>query len=131
MLLEIFKTPQGASPPWVRDAWINVQFQPLEAHPITVQTRSAGTEGNAFQQILAAAQGKPDIVEKRGYPANARDLLGLLALHREDAARWYIKNAPQMLDPKQVFIFEEACCRPCAGVTFPFQPEPDPARDNR
>lgn len=115
MLMEIIKAPQGTSPDWVRHGWVGVQFEALQPHPVTVQTRAAGTDGNAFKQILAAAQGKPDIVEKRGYPANARDLLGLLALQSEQAAKWYIDNAPQMLDPKQVFILDEDCCTPLSG----------------
>ena len=131
MLLEIVRTPEGASPAWVRDAWLGVQFQPLKDHPVTLQTRSAGSTGGPLAQIIAATRGTPEIVERRGYPANARDLLGLLALHRQDAAEWYIDNAPQMLNPDQVFILEEACCRPVAEVSFPFAREPDPARDNR
>ncbi|WP_299883136.1 hypothetical protein [uncultured Sulfitobacter sp.] len=110
MLFEIISTPHGSSPTWVRDGWVGIQFQPLDSHPVTVQTRAAGTSGGVLAQIMAAAQGKPEIEERRGYPANARDLLGLLALHNEESAKWYIDNAPQMLDPQQVFILDEACC---------------------
>lgn len=117
MLFEIIRTPQGTSPNWVRDAWIGVQFQALEAHPVTVQTRAAGANAGAIAQIIAAAQGKPDIIEKRGYPANARDLLGLLSLHSAEAARWYVDHAPQMLDPSQVFILDEDCCQPIADLS--------------
>jgi hypothetical protein len=130
MLFEIIRTPQGTSPAWVRDAWIGVQFQAQQAEPVTVQTRAAGTSGGAFAQIVAAAQGKPEIVEKRGYPANARDLLGLLALHRPEAAQWYIDNAPQMLDPKQVFILDADCCNPISELrTYPDRGPDDPYWD--
>jgi hypothetical protein len=37
-------------------------------------------------------------------------VLGLLALHNAEAARWYIDNAPQMLNPDQVFLFDERHC---------------------
>lgn len=120
MLMEIISTPQGNSPNWVRDGWVGLQFQPLEYQPVTVQTRAAGTNGGVLTQIMAAAMGKPEIEEKRGYPANARDLLGLLSLHSAEAAQWYIDNAPQMLDPKQVFILDEACCVPVDHPTSPF-----------
>lgn len=117
MLFEIIQSPEGTSPAWVRAAWVGVQFQAMQAAPVTIQTRAAGTSGNAFAMIKAAAQGQTTITEKRGYPANARDLLGLLALHNEDAALWYIDNAPQMLDPRQVFVFEESCCKTITSLS--------------
>lgn len=101
MFFEVIKTPEGNSPPWVRNAWIGLQFRALQQDPVTLPSRDAQT-GQTH--------------EKRGYPANARELLGLLALHREDAARWYIENAPQMLDESQVFVLDEACCIPISKL---------------
>ncbi len=95
MLFKVVKAPSGGSPQWVRDAWVGVQFQALQGVPVTVPAR---------------ASGEAEVTQRRGYPANARDLLGLLALANEDAARWYLDNAPQMLDPKQVFVLDEPCC---------------------
>ncbi len=119
MLFEIIHAPEGTSPQWVRDAWVGVQFQAMQAAPVTIQTRAAGTQSSAFAIIKAAAQGQTVITEKRGYPANARDLLGLLALHNKDAALWYIDNAPQMLDPRQVFVFEQSCCLSITQLSAP------------
>ena len=80
MLFEIISAPDGTSPQWVRDAWIGVRFQALQAAPISVQTRAAGSGTSILSLLRAVAQGKPLIVEKHGYPAQARDLLGLLSL---------------------------------------------------
>lgn len=95
MLLEISKPLPGKAPPWVCDAWMGLQFRSAKPHPITMATRHAGTS---------------EVIERQGYPVDARELLGLLALHREDAARWYIENEPQMLAPGQVFLVDEGCC---------------------
>lgn len=119
MLFEIISAPDGTSPQWVRDAWIGVRFQALQAAPISVQTRAAGSGTSILSLLRAVAQGKPLIVEKHGYPAQARDLLGLLSLQNADAARWYLDNAPQMLDPKQVFILDIQCCRSIDHLSTP------------
>ena len=119
MLFEIISAPDGTSPQWVRDAWIGVRFQALQAAPISVQTRAAGSGTGVLSLLRALAQGKPLIVEKQGYPAHARDLLGLLSLQNTDAARWYLDHAPQMLDPKQVFILDTQCCRPIESSNAP------------
>jgi hypothetical protein len=102
MLFKVVKAPSGGSPQWVRDAWIGVQFQALQGVAVTVPARASGEDG---------------VTERRGYPTNARELLGLLALVNEDAARWYLDNAPQMLDPKQVFILDENCCVAIADLS--------------
>ena len=106
MLFEVVKAPEGGSPQWVRDAWVGVQFQATQGAPVSMPTRSAGTSSK-----------QSDVTERRGYPTNARDLLGLLALVSEDAARWYLQNAPAMTDPAQVFIFDETCCRAIADLS--------------
>ena len=106
MLFEVIKAPDGASPQWVRDAWVGVQFQATHGAPVSMAAQSAGT---SVKHSRAS--------ERRGYPTNARDLLGLLSLVSEDAARWYLENAPHMADPAQVFIFDEVCCRAIAELS--------------
>lgn len=102
MLLEISHTLNGNAPPWVLDAWIGLQFRASEPHPVTMQTRNPGSSR---------------LIERRGYLADAREILGLLALHSENAARWYIENAPMMLDEGQVFLVEEDKCHPIAQLS--------------
>ena len=119
MLFEVVKAPDGASPQWVRDAWIGVQFQAQQGAPVSIQTRSAGTEAGGGSRLSPMRSSQSSVSERRGYPANARDLLGLLALKNADAARWYLDYAPQMLDPRQVFVLDENCCHAIADLSTP------------
>ena len=104
MLFEIIKAPDGTSPQWVRDGWVGVKFPALQGAPVSMQT-------------LAASETKAQVTERRGYQANARDVLGLLALKDADAAKWYIENASQMLNPSQLFLFDETCCKAIATLS--------------
>lgn len=108
MLFEVTKAPDGDSPQWVRDSWVGVQFKALQGAPSSMPTRAAGSTARPG---LFAKAAPAEIVERRGYPVHAREVLGLLALRNQDAARWYIDNVPQMLDPDQIFMFDETCCR--------------------
>ncbi len=108
MLFEVVSAPEGASPQWVRDAWVGVQFEALQGAPVSMPTQSAATRTGGLSRMLA--QRPSGVTERRGYPTKARDVLGLLALHNAEAARWYIDNAPQMLNPDQVFLFHERHC---------------------
>ena len=104
MLFEVIKAPDGTSPQWVRDAWVGVQFQALQGAPVSMQT-------------MSAAESKEQISERRGYQAKGRDVLGLLALKDAEAAKWYIENAAQMLNPDQLFLFDETCCKAIAALS--------------
>ncbi|MEO9819228.1 MAG: hypothetical protein ABJ370_23035 [Paracoccaceae bacterium] len=111
MIIEITSTPPGESPEWVRTAWIGVKVQTLDDTPVTVPTvSSVGGPRSIPGQIWHHLRGKT--IMRKGYLVNARDAVGLLALQSEEAARWCIENAPQMLNPDQNFMFEETCCRP-------------------
>ena len=99
MLFEVVRTPDGSSPAWVREAWIGVQFPALQGAPVSIPTRSADGGRDA------------EVTERHGYSVGARDVLGLLALRKPEAAQWYIDNVPQMLDRDQVFLFDAACCK--------------------
>ena len=101
MLFEITSAPEGASPQWVRDAWVGVKFQAQQGAPVSMRTQSASEK---------------DVTNRHGYLTNARDVLGLLALANTDAARWYIENTPQMLNPDQVFLFDQTHCRAIAEL---------------
>lgn len=103
MLFEIIKAPDGTSPQWVRDAWVGVKFAALQGAPVSMQT-------------MAAAESKAQATERRGYQTSARDVLGLLALKDAEAAKWYITNAAQMLNPDQLFLFDETCCKAIASL---------------
>ena len=104
MLFEVIKAPDGTSPQWVRDAWVGVQFPALQGAPVSMQT-------------MAAAESKSQIAERRGYQTKARDVLGLLALKNPRAAQWYIDNAAPMLNPDQLFLFDETCCKAIAQLS--------------
>lgn len=104
MLFEVIKAPQGTSPQWVRDAWVGVQFQALQGAPVSMKT-------------MAATEAKSQIAERRGYQVMAREVLGLLALRHPEAAKWYINNAAQMLNPDQLFLFDETCCKAITALS--------------
>ena len=112
MLFEVTKAPDGDSPQWVRDAWVGVQFKSLQGAPVTMPTRAANAQSKGFGRGA-----KSEIMERRGYSVGARDVLGLLALRSSEAAQWYIQNVPQMLDPDQVFMFDETCCRAITNLS--------------
>ena len=66
-----------------------------------------------FGQLLQIARKQTEM--RTGYLVNAKEALGVLALQNEDAARWCIENTPQMLNPDQVFMFDERACRPVSA----------------
>ncbi|MFC6582493.1 hypothetical protein [Sulfitobacter aestuariivivens] len=80
-------------------------------------TRAAGTRLDPLSRLLKSAPSGPDVTERRGYSVGARDVLGLLALRDEAAAQWYLDHVPQMLNPDQVFMFDETCCRAITALT--------------
>lgn len=103
MLFEVIKAPDGASPQWVRDAWVGIRFQALQGAPVSMPAMSAAT-------------GR-EVSQRRGYSTKARDVLGLLALRDVPAAQWYIDNAAAMLNPDQLFLFDETCCKAIADLS--------------
>jgi len=117
MLFEVTKAPDGDSPQHIRDAWVGVQFRALQGAPTTMPTRAAGSSSSQRGGFLNRGALKAEITERRGYPVKAREVLGLLALSDKQAAQWYIDNVPQMLDPDQIFMFDETCCRAIAQLS--------------
>ena len=114
MIIEIISAPEGQSPYWVRLAWVGVRIRTVQEGIVTVPTVSASSGvASRLGQIFQTARGQTTM--RQGYLVNARDALGLLTLKNEDAAKWCIDNTPQMLNPKQVFLFDKACCRPVSA----------------
>ena len=111
MYIEIIAAPTGESPQWVRDAWIGLRVKTLNDAPVDVRTAGVlSGPKSVFGQVLHALMGKT--VTKRGYVVKASEVVGLLALENEAAALWWIENSPHAMNDGQVFLFEEACCRP-------------------
>lgn len=110
MIIEITSPPEGSSPDWVRRAWVGMKIRTVQDEVTTVPTVSAVQgEGRGLTSLLVRLQRKT--VLRTGYLVNAKDALGLLSLQNEEAACWCIEHTPQMLNPEQVFLFEESCCR--------------------
>jgi hypothetical protein len=110
MYIEIVAAPDGESPQWVRDAWIGLRVKALNEQPVDMRTAGVlSSPKNLLGQVVYALRGKT--VTKRGYVVKASEVIGLLALTHEDAARWWIDNVPQATRSEQVFLFEERCCR--------------------
>ena len=114
MIIEITDVPPGAAPDWVRQTWVGMQLKAVQSTPVTMPTVSMrGGQKSKLSIIWNMLSGQA--TTRTGYIVNARDAIGLMALKNEEAAQWCIDNTPLALDPKQVLLFEQSCCRLIAG----------------
>ncbi|THH37060.1 hypothetical protein E4Z66_08970 [Aliishimia ponticola] len=111
LVVKIVSTPQGEAPEWVRQAWVGLRVPCLEDAPVSMPAVSAVKgPGTVLGQVFSLLRGKTE--RKRGYLVSARDVVGLLSLHNEAAAKWWLDNVPNVTDPRQLFLFEANCCQP-------------------
>ena len=111
IVVEIVSPPDGVAPDWVREAWVGLRVPCLEDQPVEMPAVSAvGGPATMLGQLFHALAGRAE--KRTGYVVRARDVVGLLSLKDEAAALWWIDNAPHVLDERQLFMFEQACCRP-------------------
>lgn len=111
MYIEIIAAPSGESPQWVRDAWIGLKVKALNEEPTEMRTAGVMSGPKSMVgMVVHALRGKAET--KRGYIVRAKEVVGLLALQNEEAARWWIDNVPHAMADGQVFLFEDRCCRP-------------------
>ena len=120
MQIQIICRPVGEAPEWVRDAWIGLHL-PLYSDgekdwpSVGVMTGPR----TLFRQVLARIMGKRKWT--RGYAVEAGLAVDLLAKANPDAADWWRRNAPHLLDGLRFFVFNTPACRPVEGSANPDQ----------
>ena len=107
MFVQIVKTPDGAAPLWVREAWVGTALPTVSKRSLQYSVRyDLSVPGSTWKQLFACLFG-PKV---RGYKVNAKVAVDLLSERNSDAAYWWRENVEHMLTGKQYFVFNEACC---------------------
>ena len=117
MFIEIVRRPIGEAPEWVRDAWIGCYLPLVVPEKQVLRSTSILKAGaGPLAWLWLTVSGQTENVE--GYMVNARDAVDIVAARDPRAADWWYKNTPDMLDGRQIFIFDTPCCEPRAGAPF-------------
>ena len=115
MMVKIVRRPTGEAPEWVRDAWIGMSL-PLarEEERSWIGLGVLSGPYNPFAQIWARIRSKAFKIS--GYAVNAKAAVDSLADHQPNAAAWWRKNTPLLLDGKRNFVFDTSACERPASI---------------
>ncbi|MFK7875630.1 MAG: hypothetical protein AB8B71_07585 [Paracoccaceae bacterium] len=110
MFIEVIHTPPGTTPDWIRKAWVGLQMPSVSDGPVEMPTVAAGAgAASKLGQLFSVLTGKAE--KQHGYVVNAKEAVGLLSLVNEEAAKWWIEQAPHVLNDGQMIMFAAQCCR--------------------
>ncbi|WP_448954241.1 hypothetical protein [Labrys neptuniae] len=112
--IKINATPLGPAPLAIRQAWIGLTLPLLETAPSVPETMivEIGFRNPAgLLSLLKRRLGiKPPTAVWQAYTVQAARALRLLESHSPDAARWWHRNTPWLLEPSQGLAFDADCC---------------------
>lgn len=105
--VRIVKPPRGEAPEWVRSAWVGCVL-PL-AYPrkhswVTYGVLSGYPKG--FAKFIHRIM-KPAV---EGYAVESATAISILSQNKIEAADWWRKNTPQLLQHGKVFVFNTEAC---------------------
>lgn len=110
--VQIIARPPGDAPDWVRDAWIGLTLLIDPSCPTTVSISVRYTNRNIREYLKDAPE--PD-ENTGGYPIAGRHAIEMLRqTGKIEAADWWLREAPHMLDT--YFIFARHVCHICEEV---------------
>ena len=96
--LRIVQTPPGEAPEEIRRAWVGAEL-PLRRHEIE--------PGAHMSEGILSRNG---LVTATGYSVDGRAAIKVLASHAPEAAAWWRKNAPHVLERGYRFLFSPEVC---------------------
>jgi hypothetical protein len=110
--IRIVQPPIGGAPSWVRQAWVGLEL------PVVRNTRCRAYRTfdvlrgpkSLLGELWGLLRGKAR--RKTGYPVYAGSAVDVLAASNPDAANRWRENAPHLLRPGGMFLFNEDACSP-------------------
>lgn len=108
--IRIVRPPAGEAPLWVREAWVGLDLPligeraPKSFIGVGVLSGSKSYLGSLWQLL----RGK--VTRVTGYAVEASKAVGILAESNPSAAQWWQENAPHIIRPGRIFIFDEDAC---------------------
>jgi hypothetical protein len=121
--IKIVDVPPGEAPQEVRGAWVGLVL-PL-AEPEKRRIRSAGILNGPktyFRYILRFITGQ--CFDYEGYVVESATAIAILAQSNPEAADWWKKNSPHLLNPGQHFFMQAEFCQEVPAVTLTWPPPP-------
>jgi hypothetical protein len=107
--IRIIKTPRGAAPEWVREAWVGLRL-PLGDYPPGDPRllRRFGVTSYWRKRFFpwTAARFQPADF----FPVHANKAIAVLQKTQPDAAGWWTENTPHLLHPTARLIFRRDEC---------------------
>lgn len=106
--LRILRTPAGAAPERIRQAWVGLEL-PLQAEQefihqsVLDQARTRSRVRLAWWRLTGRVQ------RARGFAVSVLDALEVLEQHRPQEATWWRTNAAHLCVPGAIFVFDAAC----------------------
>jgi hypothetical protein len=96
--LRIVRTPPGEAPEEIRRAWVGAEL-PLRRHELK--------PGDHLSENVLSQNG---LVWATGYSVDGRAAIDVLESHAPEAAAWWRKNAPHVLERGYRFLFSPEVC---------------------
>ena len=107
-VLRILRTPRGAAPEHVRRAWIGLELPLLEDREFVVQSiLETELPKSRLQLWWWKLTGR--VARQRGFSVFVHEALSALERERPLEASWWRQNAPHLLVPGSVFVFDTEC----------------------
>jgi hypothetical protein len=105
--IRIISTPPGEAPESVRKAWFGLV---LKVHgPIAIEVPNIGVLSSQVAWKVLWAMIRPEN-KIRGYQVDSVAAIGALRLHAPEAAAWWERHTPYLLQPGQRLVFHEEVC---------------------
>jgi len=119
--IKIIRTPLGAAPREIRDAWIGLTI-PIVPAPkkmfVSFRTFSDGLL--IFVGIFYGLFGiKPKL---RGYVVDCLTAFQILEQANPEAEKWWRKHTPHLFRPGRKFVFDADCCELTGEAVWPPPP---------
>lgn len=108
VVLRILRPPLGAAPEHVRRAWVGLELPLLAEQPIIVRSvLDSEPITSRWQALWGRLTGRYQ--KQLGYAVLVSDALEILERSRPLEAAWWRQNAPHLIAPGRVFVFDRAC----------------------
>jgi hypothetical protein len=109
--VRIISVPPGEAPLWVREKWVGLEL-PLTGwiSPKKFPTFGAVSGPRTYlAQLWAAFMGRAERIY--GFPVDASRALEILEVSSPEAASWWRKNTPELIQPKRYLVFHAEVCQ--------------------
>jgi hypothetical protein len=110
--IRIVQLPIGAAPSWIRQAWVGLELSVVRSARSRAYLTFDVLRGpkSHLGDLWDLLRGKARRIT--GYPVYAGSAVDALAASSPDAANWWRENAPHLLRPGRMFLFNEDACSP-------------------